>query len=59
MLTAAWVSPAQNGPEFLHMSLATPFATAPTLVHPTTNGRVATRPPKTSRRLVHPSGVVL
>ncbi len=59
MLTAAWVLPTQNKPEFLHKSLVAPLATAPTLVHPTTNGRAATRPPKTSRRLVHPSGVTL
>jgi hypothetical protein len=59
MLTAAWVSPTQKKPGFLEFSLATPITTLATVVYPTTVDGVAKRLPKTSRRLIHPSGVAL
>jgi hypothetical protein len=59
MLTAAWALPAQNGYGFVRLSRASPFAAALTLVPPTPVNGAAKRPPKTSRWLVHFSGVAL
>jgi hypothetical protein len=59
MLTAAWVSPAQNGYGIVRLTLASPFAATQTQVHPTPVNGAAKRPPKTSRWLIHFSGVAL